>query len=39
MDLILKARQNRARALQTIRAREANIFAMDFGQPRRARPA
>jgi len=38
MSLILKARENRARAVKAISARHANVFADDFGQMRRARP-
>lgn len=35
MTLIEKARQNRRTALNSARARQANIFAESFGAPRR----
>lgn len=36
MSFVIKARQNRQTALQSVRARQNHIFAASFGAARRA---
>lgn len=38
MTLLNKARQNRARAIEFLQARQNNIFLGDFSRPERPKP-